>query len=230
MSANTVDSVSASVSSGGTVTFPGDWITVANGGILRLRHTSAGGNNTHTVDLKELLLENGATFQSYNTSLGNVSRNMSNPVSLGTGGSVTIRLQSDNGSAYSNTLRINGALTGSSDINLTAALQGQSGERRLLYVASASNTYSGNWTVAGDGTTDNARRAYLVSEAAGALGSGTVTLNTRAQLRSGATGALDSLYGVALTTSTSTLQLTNAWNQGRAVLSMTAGTVDLGEA
>lgn len=227
-SANTVDSVSASVASGGTVTFPGDWVTVANGGILRLRHTSAGGNNTHTVNLKELLLESGATFQSYNTSLGNVSRNMSNPVSLGSGGSVTIRLQSDNGSAYSNTLRLNGALTGGADINLTATLQGQSGERRDLYVASANNSYSGNWNVTADGTTDNTRRLYLVSEAANALGTGTVTLNTRAQLRSAATGALDSLYGVTLTTSTSTLQLTNAWNQDRAVLTMTAGTLDLG--
>jgi len=226
--ANTVDSVSASVASGGTVTFPGDWVTVANGGILRLRHTSAGGNNTHTVNLKELLLENGATFQSYNTAAGNVMRNMSNPVSLGTGGSVTIRLQSDSGSAYSNTLRFNGTLSGGSDINLTATLQGQTGERRLLYVATANNSYTGNWNVTADGTTDNARRLYLVSEASGALGSGTVTLNTRAQLRSGATGALDSLYGVTLTTSTSTLQLTNAWNQGRAVLTMTAGTLDLG--
>ncbi|QUE51780.1 hypothetical protein KBB96_02560 [Luteolibacter ambystomatis] len=230
VSANTVDSVSASVASGSTVTFPGDWVTVANGGILRLRHTSAGGNNTHTVNLKELLLESGATFQSYNTAAGNVMRNMSNPVSLGTGGSVTVRLQSDSGSAYSNTLRINGALTGGSDINLTATLQGQSGERRLLYVASANNTYSGNWNVTGDGTTDNARRLFLVSEAGGALGTGTVTLNTRAQLRSAATGALDSLYGVTLTTSTSTLQLTNAWNQDRAVLTLAAGTLDLGSA
>ncbi|WP_338286827.1 Ig-like domain-containing protein [Luteolibacter sp. LG18] len=227
-SANTVDSVSASVASGGTVTFPGDWVTVANGGILRLRHTSGGGNNTHTVDLKELLLESGATFQSYNTSLGNVSRNMSNPVSLGTGGSVTVRLQSDSSSAYSNTLRINGALTGSADINLTATLQGQSGERRLLYVAAANNAYTGNWTVTADGTTDNTRRLYLVAEAANALGTGAVTLSTRAQLRNSATAGLDSLHGVTLATSTSTLQLTNAWNKSNAVLTMTAGTLDLG--
>ena len=224
----TVNSESAAVANGGTVTFPGDWITVANGGTLRLRHTSAGGNNTHTVNLKELLLENGAALQSYNTAQGNVTRNLSNPITFGDSGSVTIRIQSDNGSAYTNALRLNGDIDGGSDINLTGSLQGQTGERRLLYVNAANTGFNGDWTVAGDGTTDNARRLYLVSEEPDALGSGTVTLNTRAQLRNSVANGLDSVSGVTLTTSTSTLQLSSPWVNSVAVLTLTAGTLDLG--
>src|SRR5690606_6938309 len=67
----TVDSAPAGVGDGGLVTFPGDSIRVESGGTLRLRHTSAGGNNHHRVDLKALRLEDGASLQSYNTAAGN---------------------------------------------------------------------------------------------------------------------------------------------------------------
>ena len=42
----------------------------------------------------------------------------------------------------------------------------------FLYLALPNVAYSGNWTVAGDNTTDNARRMFLVAEAANALGTG----------------------------------------------------------
>ncbi len=228
ISGHTVDSVSASVSSGGTVTFPGDWIAVANGGMLRLRHTSAGGNNTHTVNLKQLLLESGGTLQSYNTSYGNVIRNMSSPLVLPYGGTVNIRIQSDSGGAYTNALRLNGGIHGSATVSLTGSLQGQSGNRRFLYVNAADSPFTGNWTVAGDNTTDNARRLHLVAEASKALGSGTVTLGTRAQLTCSASGGIDSLAAVELQTSTSTLLLSQPWVNPVAVLTLTAGTLDLG--
>ncbi len=141
---------------------------------------------------------------------------------------MNIRIQSDSGSAYTNALRLNGGIHGSATVSLTGSLQGQSGNRRFLYVNAADSPFTGNWTVAGDNTTDNARRLHLVAEASKALGSGTVTLGTRAQLTCSASGGIDSLAAVELQTSTSTLLLTQPWVNPVGVLTLTAGTLDLG--
>lgn len=215
-----------------TLTFGGDGVTVQPGGILRLRHTSGGGNNTHTVNLKALTLDAGSTFQSYNTSVGNVGRNLTNNITLAASGTVNLTLQTDNSGAYSNTLRINGALSGGADLNVTGQLHGQSGERRLLYLNKANNSYTGNWKVEGLSTTDNARRLYLVAEQPEALGFGAVTLNTRSQLRVIPASSMNNVAGVTLSTATSTLQIqgTTSWNNASAFLTNNGGAVSLPDA
>ncbi|MCP5532036.1 MAG: hypothetical protein H7A49_08475 [Akkermansiaceae bacterium] len=218
-SGNTVD---APVS--GSVTFPGDSIRVS--GTLRLRHTSAGGNTTQSLDLKPLVLDDGAMLQSYNTSLGNVSRMLNSAVAVPSGGA-TIRIQSDSGGAYSNTLSLNGGLFGSGNVHLTGSLQGVSGERRKLSLDSPESLFSGNWTVDGDGG-DNSRRLFLIANAARSLGTGNVTLGTRAQLRNAVPHGIDSVASVELTTATSTLELVEPWLNPGAGLVVAAGTLDLG--
>lgn len=217
--------VDSPVASG--LTFPGDSLQVAAGGVLRLRHTSAGGNTNQTVNLGSLILRDGALLQAYNTAAGNVYRTLSSPVAVPVG-RATIRLRSDSGSAYTNSLVLDGGLFGSGDIDLTGSLQGQSGERRILRLDVPDVTFSGNWSVTGDGTTDTSRRLSLVANAAGALGTGRVQLGAFSQLRCAAAAGLDSLAGVTLDSSTATLDLIVPWTNPSASLVVTAGTVNLG--
>lgn len=210
-----------------SLTFPGDSLQVSNGGIFRLRHTSNGGNTSQTVNLKNLILHDGATLQAYNTAAGNVQRTVSSPLAVPTG-CATIRLRSDSGSAYSNSLVLDGGLFGSGDIDLTASLQGQTGERRTLRLDIPAASYSGNWSVTGDNTTDTSRRLFLIANAAGALGSGRVHLGAFSQLSCAAAGGLDSLAGVTLESATATLDLIEPWINPMAGLVVTSGNVNLG--
>jgi autotransporter-associated beta strand protein len=71
--------------------------------------------------------------------------------------------------------------------------------------------------------------ALLRSDAANALGTGTVTLNARATLENNAANGLNSLTGVKLTTATSTLTLgANPWTNPSATLTAENGTILLG--
>ena len=213
-----------------SVTFGGDALDVQGGGILRLRHTSDGGNTTVTANLKPLALADGSTFQGYNTARGNVTRNVTSAIDFGGSGTVNLRIQCDNASAFTNRLNLQGVLSGTANVDLKGTLQGQTGERRFLSVSNAGNTLSGNWTVEGTNTTDNARRLFLEVAAANALGSGTVTLNTRSQLRVTSAGSIDATSGITLATATSTLQLQNAsgWVNPAAPLTVNGGAVALG--
>ncbi|MEK7949495.1 beta strand repeat-containing protein [Luteolibacter soli] len=213
-----------------TTTFAGDSLSLQGGGILRLRHTASGGNTTVTINPKPLSLGAGGTLQSYSTSLGNVVRNVPSAIDVGASGSVNFTIQSDNTSAYTNRLNLQGVLSGSANIDLKGVLQGQTGERRTLSVSNAANTLSGNWTVEGTNTTDNARRLFLEAAATNALGSGSVTLNTRSQLRVASAGSIDATGGITLATATSNLQLQNAggWVNPAAFLTVNGGAVALG--
>ncbi|MGC4017051.1 MAG: Ig-like domain-containing protein [Luteolibacter sp.] len=118
-SSNTVDSAPNNVSSGGTVDFAGDTLAVNSGGMLRLSHSSAGGNTTYTSAFDGgLILRGGSTLQSYNSNVGNVTRNLRGPLVIGSGTS-TIRIQSDSSSSYTNALRVNDGIFGSGNVNLT---------------------------------------------------------------------------------------------------------------
>lgn len=213
-----------------TTTFAGDSLAVQGGGILRLRHTASGGNTTVTIDPKPLSLSAGSTLQSYNTAQGNVVRNVPSAIDVGPSGSVNFLIQSDNTSAFTNRLNLQGVLSGSANIDLKGVLQGQTGERRTVSISNAANTFTGNWTVEGTNTTDNARRLFLESAAANALGSGTVTLNTRSQLRVASAGTIHATSGITLATATSNLQLLNAggWVNPNAFLTVNGGAVALG--
>jgi fibronectin-binding autotransporter adhesin len=227
----TVDSpvAGSGTSPGPVLTFGGDSLTVESGGMLRLRHTSDGGNNFIQYDLKTLTLGSGATLQSYNTARGNVTRRLNSDLVVAASGTVNIRVQSDSSSAWTNHLYLNGSLSGGADINLTGGLSGQSGDRRVFRVSSANNTYSGNWIVTGEGG-DDSRRLFLEADAANALGTGTVTLNERAQLRVTANGSINSISSLTLNNATSTLQFLNAggWNNSNASLLANNGTIELG--
>ena len=216
----------SSTAPGSTLTFGGDAITVESGALLRLRHTSNGGNTFVQYNLNSLKLDNGSTLQSYNTALGNVTRILLNPLALDDTGTVNLRIQSDSTGAYTNSLTLAGAISGEANIDLKGTLQGQTGERRVLNVTSANNLFSGNWIVEGTNTTDDARRLVLRSSAANALGTGNVTLNTRATLAANANDSLNSLAGIELATTTSTLALGGrAWTNPSANLTVTNGTV-----
>lgn len=220
----------SSTSPGPVLTFGGDSLTVENGGILRLRHTNGGGNAFVQYDLKELTLQSGATLQSYNTSTGNVTRRLNSDLVVASSGTVNIRIQSDSSSAWTNHLYISGSLSGGAEINLTGGLAaGTTGDRRILRISSGNNTYSGNWNVTGDGG-DDSRRLFLEADAVNALGTGTVTLNARSQLRVTANGSIDGLSAVTLNESTSNLQFLNSggWTNSAATLTANNGTISLG--
>lgn len=117
---------------------------------------------------------------------------------------------------------LSGALTGSGALEYLA----NSGTERRLTISSANNnTYTGNWTVSHSGT----GTALLRAGAANALGTGTVTLKARATLENNIANGLDSLAGVKLTESTSTLTLgATPWTNAAAILTAQNGTIHSG--
>ena len=201
-------------------TFSGGSLTITSG-ILRLARSTTG---TNTTSIPNFTMAGGSMYFYGNNY--NATWNFQSAIAFTAGTTSTLNINRGN---YIMDANLNGALTGSGNILLKTDRSNSNDNRSFLYVKSANNAFSGNWTVS-SADTGAADRANLNANAANALGTGTVTLSTRGVLNVAAASGIDSLAGVALSNSIATLNLTNAWTNTAATLAMSAGTVNLGSA
>lgn len=182
-----------SLTASGTVTFnTPSLITVQTNATLDLPMLHGSSGQTATWQLSPITLESGATLR-FRASTGSDTHNLG--ANIANTGNTTI---DNNGGSYANNINLSGVLSGSGTIsNLATTASGATTTIRTLTLNNPSTTYSGDWFVDYTATTSDDFVA-LSSTAAGALGTGTVTLDDRARLICGAANGLSSLAGVSL--------------------------------
>lgn len=198
-------------------------ITVKTGATLDLPRLHASTTQNVTWTLPSLSLEGGSTLRFRATTGSNTHTLGSN---ISNTGSTTIN---NNGGAFSQNMSLTGIISGTGTINyLASSASGSSTTVRTLTVSNTSTSFSGNWFVDYTASTTDDFVA-LQSNAAGSLGTGTVTLDDRARLVSNLAGSLNSLAGVTLQKSTATLTLNQfAWSNSAAALTINGGAVTFG--
>lgn len=216
-----------SPTNGNTITFPGTSITIAKtgatAGVLDLARLHAATEQIIATTLPPVTISNGATLQ-FRAQTGSNRWNLAAASSINVSGTV---LFNNTGGGYGQNINLAGPVSGSGLIEYKTANSGSATTERTLTLNSASSSYSGNWFIQHPNSGDDF--GTLTAGAANALGTGTVTLDTRARLRNNAVNGLNSLSGVVLNHSTSSLILNgaNAWNNTAASLTINAGTVTL---
>ena len=213
---------------GGVTTNPGVTFQASTMADRSIRVTGYGvldlwRNAGSTTDwaLPVMTLENGGTlrFRAATGVTGTLNHNVAAALTADTSGGTIL----NNGGDGAQNVTLSGALSGSGPLAFTARDGGTN--TRSLSISSADNLYSGDWTVSHGGT----GTALLRAGAANALGTGTVTLNARATLENNSPNGLDSLAGIKLTDTTSTLTLgANPWTNAAAVLTAENGTIQSG--
>ncbi|NWK54685.1 PEP-CTERM sorting domain-containing protein [Verrucomicrobiaceae bacterium N1E253] len=203
----------------GTYSLAGDSVTI-NSGYLRFTG-NAPSSSASNITVNNLALNGGRLdFRSSNQ----YARTMNLVSGFNVSTDSQIRI-GDGGEQFVMNVSLQGNITGSGNLNFVSNGGNGSDDKMNLNITSANLGYSGNWSI----NSIDSGYGYLYANSANALGSGSLTLNTRSALVAGATTSLDSLQGVTLTTSTSILQLTNAWVNHAASLNMQAGTLDLAD-
>ncbi|MCU0794523.1 MAG: autotransporter-associated beta strand repeat-containing protein [Akkermansiaceae bacterium] len=211
-----------------TLTFPGDAITVAKtgsvAGILDLARLHANTEQIVATSLPPVTLSGGSTLQ-FRASTGSNRWNLGvSPIAV----SGTVLFNSTGG-AFAQNINLSGPVTGSGVIEYKTANSGSSTTERTLTLNSANSAYTGSWLVQHVNSGDDF--GTLAAGAANALGSGTVTLDTRARLRNNANQGFDSLTGITLNQSTSTVFFNGRdWTNPAAVFTMTQGVANIGTA
>ncbi|MCW1925901.1 InlB B-repeat-containing protein [Luteolibacter arcticus] len=200
-------------------------LRIQPGGILDLYRVHNSGGETITYNLPSTTVEDDGTLQ-FRCSNGSSFHNVAAGVSFG--GATTLKITGGN---YDNDANLTGALTGNGTISVVSDTgAGGSYVRQLSVNSSNNNSFAGNWTVnhSGGGTQSAALRAG----AANALGTGTVTVGTRALLINDNATGLNSLAGIVLNGTSATLQLNQPWSNASASLSLAGGSplVQLGNA
>ncbi|MFD0894606.1 autotransporter-associated beta strand repeat-containing protein [Luteolibacter ambystomatis] len=220
-----------SLTASGTVaTLLGSGVTIQSGAVMNypLIHasTTQTGNYTGTTPIS---VESGGTIR-VQAGTGSSIYNIAAPVTVAGGSGSTITID-NNGGGFDVDAHFTGQFSGSGTINYICSTgSGSSVVNRTLTLDNGGTNYSGNWFVDYTGsTTDDF--AELASGAAGALGTGSVVLDDRAILSLTAAGGLNSLAGVTIQKSTSTLNVSSlAWANPAAVLTLNAGSVNVGTA
>lgn len=214
--------------SGTVATLLGSGVTIQSGAVMNhpLIHasTTQTGNFSGTTPIS---VENGGTIR-VQAGTGSSIYNIVAPVTVVSGAAITI---DNNGGNFDADANFAGKFSGSGTINYICSTGSSSSVvNRTLTLDNASTDYTGNWFVDYTGsTTDDF--AELASGAAGALGTGSVVLDDRAILTPTAAGGLNSLAGVTIQKSTSTLNVSAlAWANPSAVLTLNAGSVNVGTA
>ena len=199
------------------------YLRVMNGGILDLARLHSTTNQNVSYNLPTTSMDDGGTIR-FRCSVGSSTHTVS--AALAVAGATTLRL---NGGSYDDSANLTGALTGSGTIAVVSDTSAGTYVRKIS-VNSPNNTYTGNWTV--NHTAGGSSFGALRAGAGKALGTGTVTVGTRAQLINDNTTGLDSLTGVIMTGATSSLMLNQPWTNAAASLALTGGTpvVQLGNA
>jgi len=212
-----------------TVTFPGDSITVAktgtNAGILNLSRVHNVTEQIITTTLPPITLSNGAIMR-FQSSGGSNRWNVGGAASLAVSGTVLL----DNaGGNYSANINLAGPVSGSGVIQYKTANSSLNTTERTLSLNAASSSYSGNWFIQHVNSGDDF--GTLAAGAANALGTGTVTLDTRARLRNNANNGFDSLTGITIGQSTAAVFFNGRdWTSPTAALTVSAGGANVGTA
>lgn len=195
-------------------------LRIVGPGALDLPRLDATGTQTITWTLPVITLEQGGNLRFRNNNAATYNHALAAPITVGSGGGV---IQNNGGSGVQ-TITLSGALTGSGALACTA----NAGTTRQVSLTSASNTFSGNWSLshAGGGTT------ILRAAAAHALGTGTVTVGNDGQLLNDHATGLNSLAGVLLDGTNATLKLNQPWSNSAAglVLNGEASVAEVGNA
>ncbi len=200
-----------------TTALAGNSVTI-NAGVLRLTSVD---NSPDTFIINNLTL-NGGRFDV--RSSNQYARTVLIPNEITVASDSEFRI-GDGGEAFFMEVQFNGGLTGNGSLDFIGNGGNGADDEIRLHATSADSTFSGNWRV----DSIDSGQAILVAEAANALGSGSVTLETRGQLRVASANALDSVLGVTLTEPSSVLTLTNAWTTAIGTLDVQDGTVDLAD-
>lgn len=200
-------------------------ITVGAGAILDLPRLHAFTVQTVIWSLPTLHFDDEATLR-FRASTGSNSHHLAAPLTVA--GHTTIH---NNGGAYAQDIYLTGTLAGGGTIHyLATTATGAATTTRTLTLSNPANAFTGDWFIDYTAATTDDFVA-LRSTAAGALGSGSVTLDRRARLIAGAANSLDSITGITLLKPTSFADLhPHGWNQPTATLTIEDGTVDAGSA
>ncbi|BDS08894.1 hypothetical protein NT6N_39340 [Oceaniferula spumae] len=207
---------------GGTYGLAGDSVTI-NSGFLRFTGNPVGGDpdNISNITVNNLGLNGG---QLHFRSSNQYSRVMNLNSGLDVMADSQIRI-GDGGEQFSMNINLNGPISGSSDLQFLSNGGNDAGDIQNLNITSDNVGFSGDWSI----NSIDSGVGSLNANAANALGIGALVLNTRSRLVAGATGSLDSLLGITLNESSSTLVLNNAWTNSSASLDIVDGSLDLAD-
>lgn len=201
-------------------------LAIGTAGVLDLARLHSQTLQTVSHNLPPLTLGAGATLK-FRASNGSDSHLVSSPITVA--GNATLRISGGN---YANEATLSGAISGSGNLDVVSESNAGStvANIRQITVSSANNPFGGNWNLSHTAGGDDF--AGLRAGAANALGTGNVTLGTRARLINHAAGGMDSLTSVALQGADSRLVLTQPWSNPAAPLSLGANNavVELGAA
>jgi fibronectin-binding autotransporter adhesin len=198
-----IDDTSSSNSSNDTIAYLATTtgVTVQNGATLAFyRENYAGGGNTNTWTMPTVTLNGGATV-TFGDQTGTISNALSNTFVVN--GPASFNLSAGGYGETMNLSGANGVLQGTGNISLNST-GGSAGGTRGYFFATASPAFSGNWTVTGSNSTN---LDILQSQAAGALGSGTVTLTGYSLLNTTAITSstfLNSITGITVNSANAT--------------------------
>lgn len=200
-------------------------LRVKSGGVLDLARLHASTNQNVSYNLPATTVENGGTIQ-FRCSTGSSTHTVA--AALAFAGPATLRLT---GGGYDNDANLTGTLSGGGNVSVLSDTGAGGGTYvRQVSINKADNPFSGDWSVTHSGGGDEL--AALRAGASNALGTGTVTVGTRAQLINDHATGLDSLSGVILNGAASSLLLNQPWSNTAARLDLAGGSpvVRLGNA
>jgi len=200
----------------------GQSLTIQSGGVLDLARLHASQTQTITWNLPPVTIQSGGELQ-FRGSTGSNTHTLA--ANIAVSGNTTI---DNTGGGYAQNVELSGTFSGSGTVSTKTANSGNSTTTRVLALKSANSPFTGNWTVQHVNSGDDF--GALRADAANALGTGVVTLDTRAQLINNAANGLDSLSGITLQQTTSTATLGSGWTNPAGVLTMNAGNLTLGSA
>jgi len=204
----------------GTFSFGGGGLAVVNGELqLKMEHNASNQTGTYTVPAFKL---SGGSLV-FDASNGTSIWNFNSAIDITAATSSKIVIRDGNFGTEAN---VNGALTGSGSIAFESFRSDTDDDRANLYIKSANNTFSGNWSAQGFAVGENAN---LRASAASSLGTGTVTLLDRGVLYVDANNGIDGLGGVTLSHAASRLHLNNRnWTSPAGILTVNDGIANVG--
>ena len=192
-------------------------LRIQSGGTLDLARLHDATNQNVSYNLPPVILEGGGGIR-FRASNGSSTHTVS--AAIANSGSSFLRI---NGGNYVNSANLTGPISGSGSIAVVSESNAgvATGDIRQISINAANNTFSGDWSVIHQASGDDF--AALRAGASRALGTGTVTVGTRSRLINDASGGLNSVAGVVMNGTTSTLQLNQAWMNPAASLALTGG-------
>jgi autotransporter-associated beta strand protein len=212
-----------------TVTFPGASIAVTRTGtaasILNISRVHNATEQVIATNLPPISLGDGTTLR-FQSSGGSNRWNLSSASSIAVSGEV---LFDNAGGNYSANINMAGPVTGSGRIEYRTANSSLSVTERTLTLNAADSTYAGNWLVVHANTGDDF--GTIAAGAARSLGTGTVTLGTRARLRNNANLGFDGLAGITLNDAAASVFFNGRdWTSSGGVLTLNNGAANVGTA